>query len=659
MSTRAEMPISADRLLWISGIVVAASLPHWLHVPFWVPILLAASIVWRLAVQQLGWPMPKTVPRLAIAFAAFAAVLAEYGTINGIDPGSALLVVMIALKFLETNSHRDQLVLIIISYFLVFASLLYGQSVAIAAYLMGFVWVATVGLLQLGRSGALLPARAFAGLAARLLLQALPIMVVMFLLFPRLPGPIWAIGGSSSSATTGLSDSMSPGDITRLALSDEVAFRVEFIGAPPPADKLYWRGPVLGEFDGRTWSSGHDVRRWLPSEPIEYGGRPTRYRVMLERQRGRWLLALDMPKEWSGLDNMRLGGDYQLRLGFGPPSPRRLTYEVTSYTDYKARDRLSAFEQRSYTYLPKDSNPRTRALAAGWQTAGSPQEIVDRALDFFRSHDFFYTLTPPALGENATDEFLFDTRQGFCEHYASAFAVMMRAAGVPARVVTGYQGGELNSVGGYYIVSEADAHAWTEVWLGDRGWVRVDPVAAVAPARIRLGSPRGALEGATEPGTALERIGWIHRTMLVWDAANTYWNDWIIGYGPRLQIAFVRALGIAEPDWGKMALLAAGATFVLLTGLGIYLSWTQRRGRAADAAARAFARFSRRLARRGIAPRRPTEAPGAFAARAAAAAPDAAETIRAVVATYLAARYEPDGDGEALRRLRRLVRESP
>jgi transglutaminase-like putative cysteine protease len=657
MSNRAATPIGADRLAWTAAIITGASLPHWPHLPLWAPVLLAVSIVWRFAGRLLRWPLPNSVLRLALAAAAFAAVVAEYGTVNGVDPGSALLVVMVALKFLETRSHRDELVLIIIAYFLVFASLLYGQSLPTAAYLLGFVWVTTVGLLQLSRRGPLLPPRAFAKLAGRMLLQALPIMLVLFVLFPRLPGPLWAIPGSSSSGTTGLSETMSPGDITRLGVSDEVAFRVQFFGRPPDADRLYWRGPVLSDFDGKQWSRPRGLLGRRASDTLEYEGEPTRYRIMLEPQTRLYLLALDMPAQWSGPRNLRMGHDYELRLGFGPPPPPRLDYEVTSYTEYEAREPLTALQRGWYTRLPEGSNPRTQALAASWLEAGVlPEDLVERALDFFRERDFFYTLTPPALGDDATDEFLFDTRKGFCEHYASAFAVMMRAAGVPARVVTGYQGGELNSVGDYYIVRQYDAHAWAEVWLEDRGWVRVDPIAAVAPARIAQGSAR-TLSSAAVRGTGLGRIDFVHRAALVWDAVNTYWNDWVVGYGPRLQTQLVRALGMAQPSLSALGLLAVGATLLLVAALGAYLSWAQRRVRRADRAARDFARLCRKLARCDIDPRRPAEAPADYAARAAAALPGASLAIREIVAAYHAARYDPGADRAAEERLRRLVNE--
>ncbi|HEU4617702.1 MAG TPA: DUF3488 and transglutaminase-like domain-containing protein [Gammaproteobacteria bacterium] len=654
-SERPEAPLSTARLAWAGAIVAGATLPHWPQLPVWIPVLLAVSIGWRLASPLQGRKLPRAVLRLALAVVAFGAVLGRYGTINGIEPGSALLVVMVALKFLETRTHRDELVLMLICYFLVFASLLYEQSLGIAIYLLAFVWITTVGLLQLGRRGPLLPPGILARLAGRMLLQALPVMLALFLLFPRLPGPLWGIPAPPDSATTGLSDTMSPGDITTLAVSDEVAFRVEFFGPPPPADRLYWRGPVLSSFDGKTWSRPRGGFGRRPENTLDYFGTPTRYRVMLETHDRPWLLALDMPAQWESVRPLRMAGDYELRLGFGPPPPARLDYEVSSYTDYAAREPLTEPERRWYTFLPDGSNPRTRALADSWRESTSdPAALVDLALDFFRERQFFYTLTPPALGRDAADEFLFDTRRGFCEHYASAFAVMMRAAGVPARVVTGYQGGELNDVGDYYIVRQRDAHAWTEVWLEDRGWVRIDPVAAVAPARIAQGSARGALDRA-DAARVFGGFGWLHRAGLVWDAVETYWSDWVVGYNAGRQTQLMRSFGLLQPGAAKLAMLAAAATLLLLGALAAYLSWTQLRGRRLDQAARALRRFSRKLVRLGVAARRPAESPAAYAARAARSLPEASPAIHAVVDAYHAARYAPDPDGAAEQRLRRLV----
>jgi hypothetical protein len=284
--------------------------------------------------------------------------------------------------------------------------------------------------------------------------------------------------------------------------------------------------------------------------------------------------------------------------------------------------------------------------------------IVERAMDFLRSQPFEYTLTPPALGAQAVDEFLFETREGFCEHYASSMTVLLRAAGLPARVVLGYQGGELNGLGGYYIVRQSDAHAWTEVWLEDEGWIRVDAVAAVAPERVALGFDGFGSGGATAAAAAL-RAKWSRPVALLWDAVNTRWQAWIIGYGPELQRALLESIGfdgLRRAQRSAVLLgLAVAATVVLLIGLSLYLSWRQRQRAAVDAAARCFAAFVLKLTRLHVPARAPAEGPCAYAERAATALPHAAARIRAIVDLYLRARYEPDADGAALAELAAAV----
>ncbi len=356
-----------------------------------------------------------------------------------------------------------------------------------------------------------------------------------------------------------------------------------------------------------------------------------------------------------------MGSDYQLRTAFpGMPSGTRLDYTLTSYTRFRALEPLGDGERQLFRRLPPESSPRTRALVQGWLADHpAPEEIIERGMNYLRSQPFFYTLTPAALGDQPVDEFLFDTREGFCEHYASAFTVMMRAAGLPARVVTGYQGGELNGLGGYYIIRQSDAHAWTEVWLDGRGWVRVDPVSAVAPERVALGSWRSALAGQRAPGSALGRLQWVRRAFLAWDAASTYWNEWVIGYGPRLQRKLLEWLGIdgrtSMDRWSNLLLLCVGATLAGSALVTLQLAWRRRRRGPVDEAAREFAAFTRRLARVDVAPRAPTEGPAAYGTRAETRLPHAAGEIRAIVAAYLRARYESDADASALAELHARV----
>lgn len=647
--------LPTDRLLWTAAVVAGASVPHWPMLPPWIPVLLFGCIAWRLAALLLGWPLPRRAVRLVFAFAAFSAVLMQYRTINGVSAGSALLVVMVAMKFLESHTQRDQMVLMIIAYFLVFASLLYPQSVMSGVYLLVFAWITTVGMLQLGRGGPLLPNLPTARFAARLLLQAVPIMVVLFLLFPRLPGPLWAIPGATSSGSTGLSGSMSPGDITSLGLSDDVAFRAEFVGRAPKAQDLYWRGPVLSSFNGRTWTREPGMRGEV-ADTLEFLGSPVQYRVMLEPNGRHWAFALDMPSDWDSSTNIVMGSDYQLRAFFADPVDNKLDYTVTSYTRYRAREDLSDADRERLTRLPEGSNPRTRAMVDEWLASNpSPEELIAKALNVFRGEQFYYTLTPLPLGRNTADDFIFETREGFCEHYASAFTIMLRAAGIPARVVTGYQGGELNGIGRYYMIRQSDAHAWTEAWLEGSGWVRVDPIAAVAPERIALGSTSTPLTGGAAIQRGLARMSWVRTAALAWDTVNTYWNDWVVGYGPRLQRVLARALGIEHPHWRHLVVLATVTTALLLVALSVYLAWTFRARRKLDRASRCFARFSAKLARIDVEPPGATEMPADYAARAGRRVPRLAAEIDRVVGAYLSARYEPDERGESLLRFERLV----
>ncbi len=648
-----------SRLAWTAGIVVGASLPHWTTLPPWMPVLLCLCVGWRFGSRLLRWPLPGRKTMWLVTIVTFGAVLVQFRTINGLIPGTALLVVMVSLKFLEAKSQRDHMLLTVIAFFLVFASVLAGGGVIKGLYLVAFVWITTLGLLQVGRHGSLMASAPTARFAGRLLLQSLPIMIALFLLFPRLPGPLWALPGSTSSGATGLSGSMSPGDITNLGLSDEIAFRVDFSGQIPAASELYWRGPVLTTFDGRRWNQldgmGRDV-----SDTIEYLGETSEYEVTLDSSASGWAFALEMPETWA-MDNrrqsMRMNSDYMLRIWNRGASTGRVTYSVKSHSLYRAFHELNEREVAQYSRLPEDSNPRTRALVDNL-LLGAPdaRTIIERGLDVFRQPGFFYTLTPPALGQHTADEFIFDTREGFCEHYASAFAIMMRMAGLPTRIVTGYQGGELNPMGDYYIIRQSDAHAWTEVWTPEEGWIRVDPISAVAPERIAFGSTRTTTQSQTNIVTRIGRMAWLRQAALAWDAVNMVWNDWVIGYGPRLQRTLLEWLGFERPRWRELMLMTVVTLSVLMGALTLFLGLRIRSSHHRDPAARRFAQFCRKLARLSVEPIRAGETPSAYAERAEAALPANANAIRAITSAYLAARYEPDPSGGALVELESLVK---
>jgi transglutaminase-like putative cysteine protease len=643
------------QLAWLALLIAVAVGPHTGSIHPWIIAALAGAVLWRLGAAHWGWPLPGKLARAALTILGSLGVAVTYRRISGLDAGSALLILMLALKLLETHSTRDRSIVILIAWFVLFASFLREQSVASIPQLAAGVVVGTLALLQSARpSGLLTPLRALQ-MTGRLLLHALPLALALFLLFPRLPGPFWALPAPGSNGRTGLSDQMSPGDITSLAQSDEVAFRVRFSGPEPVPAELYWRGPVLERFDGRRWRAAPDSlrdRRPAPRSyvpPLTPGQRIFSYEITLEPNQQRWLLPLETPLSWN-VPESRLSGTLELLRS--RPLDRRMAWIGQSVATGSFQDPLPP--QRLNRDIAGETNPRSRALAREMRAAAiSDKDYLQRILQMFREQQFFYTLQPPALGEQPVDEFLFGTRAGFCEHYASAFAVLARAGGLPARVVAGYQGGERNPVGDYWIVRQSDAHAWTEIWLEGR-WVRYDPTAAVAPERIENGL-EAALPGLA--GDPLPLIGtgeWLQHLALNWDAVNATWDRWVLAFGPDQQSALLEGLGVQSPSLRDIALVCAvtvSAVLLLLTWFGMRTNSVRL-----DPVEETWQSLCRRLAKT-VRPRIPSESPAEYAAAVAALRPDMAEAIQQLAASYLHLRYDGVPTTAEAQRFTRLVRE--
>ena len=641
------------QLAWLTLLIAVAVGPHAGSIHAWVIASLAGAVVWRLGAAHSGWPLPGKLVRAVLTILGSFSVVLTYRRISGLDSGSALLILMLALKLLETHSARDRSIVILIAWFVLFASFLREQSVASIPQLAAGVVVGTLALLQSARpSGLLTPLRALQ-MAGRLLLHALPLALALFLLFPRLPGPFWALPSPGASGRTGLSDQMGPGDITSLAQSDEVAFRVRFSGPEPKPADLYWRGPVLERFDGRRWRTVSDsLRDRLPAlrsyAPPPGPGQPVfSYEITLEPNQQRWLLPLETPLSWDAPDS-RLAGTLELLRS--RPLDRRMAWSGQSVATGSFRDPVQP--QRLNRDLAGETNPRSRALAREMRdAASSDKDYLRSILQMFRDQQFFYTLQPPALGEQPVDDFLFGTRAGFCEHYASAFAVLARAAGLPARVVAGYQGGERNPVADYWIVRQSDAHAWTEIWLEGR-WVRYDPTAAVAPERIANGID-AALPGlAGDPLPLLGTGKWLQRLALNWDAVNATWDRWVLAFGPDQQSALLEGLGFRSPSLRDIALVCAGTVSAVL----LLFTWLGMRTNAArpDPVEETWQRLCRYLGKK-VRLRMPTESPAEYAAAVAALRPDLGEAIQRLAASYLHLRYDGVPTAAEARHFARLV----
>lgn len=636
-----------QRMVWVIAGLALAAAPHFGHVAIWTLSIAATATALRMTIEIKRWPLPPKWVNTGFAVVAFIGVLASYRTLNGIDAGTSLLIVMAGMKLMETRSVRDLTVVVFLSYFALFAALLYNQDMVLLPYALLTAGLLTMTLMRIHQTESM-PIGTAAGTTAKMFLQALPLAAVLFLFFPRLPGQFWAVP-AREKAVSGLSEEMSPGDVSELSLSSVIAFRVKFEGEPPPPRERYWRGPVMHMFDGRAWRNAGSS--FMPQE-VASSGSAYRYRISLEPQQHNWIFALDMPTEWDRRRAFR-AEDFQLRARQEQIAVLT-SFDLESTPTYVTTSGLRNDQRRLETYVPRNRNPRTLELARQMrERAGSDEAFIQSVLTKFGSEEYFYTLEPPVLAANAVDDFLFNTKRGFCEHFASAFTVMARSVGIPARVVTGYQGGEYNPMGDYFVVRQSDAHAWSEVWLEGRGWQRIDPTAAIAPERIERGLDAAISAEEDVPGRMLRQNAVFSQLRMAWDAANTFWNGQVVEFGENQQRWLLEKLNIKDPRWeylGVGMILGLVGFFLILSA---YLAW-KFKPRSRDPVAHVYEQLCRKLAKLGV-PRQPHEGPNDYVARAAQARPELATQLAEVRTVYVGLRYGPAPLPTQLSRLKFLV----
>jgi transglutaminase-like putative cysteine protease len=635
---------------WLLAVALATAGPHFAHLPWWLSLLVGSTLLWRAWLWQQGRPLPPRWALVLLVIGSIAAIAWQFRTLLGKDAGVALLVVFMALKPMEMSRRRDALVVIMLGYFLLLTHYLYSQSIPTGAWLLAAIALLTAALLRL--HGGAQPVATILRHAVLLLAQALPFMLILYLLFPRVSGPLWGLPQDAYAGLSGLSEAdvtgqhQPPDPLQRDRLPQSLRERtpgeirpllarsgIRRVRRPQLA-----RTPAAGQC-GEAVTGRHRHRRAAGLYHI------------LEAHNRRWLLALDvatrLPPDSTLAPTLEALAREPVRL--------RAQFSFASSIDYRANViEAPAVLQQALT-LPAEINPRTRLLASEWASR-PPEEIAAAALAMFRNDDFYYTLRPPLLGANAMDEFLFDSRRGFCEHYASAFVFLMRAAGVPARVVAGYQGGELNPVDGYLVVRQSDAHAWAEIWLSGQGWVRFDPTAAVAPSRIEQGIAAALPSG--EPLPILVRLDsdWLRQLRNRWEAANNSWNRWVLGYNPQRQREVLSRLGWRDPDWRSMS-----ASLAILCGIALLVVtlWTLPRRLAVDPVQRAWQKYCAALKQRGMA-RAEWEGPLDFAQRVARERPDLATLTDEAARYYAELRYaRHNSQNDQLRRLQQCLHRLP
>ncbi len=647
--TEQNQPIAFRHVLYLLLALTMVTAPHAEHLPWWVIALTIALFAWRAHLGYERLALPNRWLIVSVALASLIGVFLTYRSIFGREAGVALLVIMLGLKVLESRMLRDAMLLTFLGYFLIITNFLYEQTIPTALYMVACTVVITATMLSLHYARGEPTFRVHLRAASMLLAQSVPLMLVLFLLVPRVPGPLWGLPQDAYSGVSGLSDTMTPGSLSNLILSDAVAFRVKFESPVPRRSNLYWRGPVMWDFDGRTWS----VPRFVyATGDLPSAGQPVSYEVTLEPHSKRWLFALDLPGKIP--PRAFMSTDYQVYAT--RPVNNRLRYDMISYLGAgQALNEYPGALRRALS-LPAGTSPRAQALAHELRARHADDaEIVDEVLSMFRQQKFYYTLTPPLLGDQPVDEFLFSTRSGFCEHYASAFTVLMRAAGIPARIVTGYQGGEINEFGNYLIVRQSDAHAWTEVWLKDKGWVRIDPTSAVSPTRVSVGISAAIPRNESLPLMARTNVEWLRKLRLSWDFMSNSWNQWVLGYTPERQRSLLQSVGIDNATWQKMVaalFIMAGAIVAIFT----FIVLRQLRDRARDPVRIAYLRFCDKLRRKGL-PRGPAEGPLDYARRLGRSRPDLEPAVETITRLYVALRYGVESGAAALDELKQRVRQ--
>ncbi|GFM89922.1 transglutaminase [Pseudomonas cichorii] len=641
-------PVPRPGLIWLLLAQALVILPFITHLPVSIILLWLGCMAWRVQVMRMRARMPGNWVKSGLLVGTAAGVYLARGSLVGLDAGAALLIAAFVLKMLEVQTRRDALVLIFLGFFCVVVGYLFEDNLLWALFSLLPITALLAALIGLQQSDLASKPVNSLKLSFKLIAQALPLMLLLFLFFPRLD-PLWALPQPSNKGVTGLSDSMSPGDLTELSKSPALVFRASFKGPVPARNQLYWRSLTLEQFDGRRWSQSLRAQT-IQIPQWQKRGDALTYSIVMEPSGRPWLPSLDVGE--TNLAEVRQMSDFRLQRR--RPVDQALMFAVTSWPLSVRDAQLSENIQRQDLQLPAKGNDQARQWARDLlRRYPKPDALVEAMQRYFREESFHYTLKPAPLGLDSIDDFLFVSRRGFCGHYAGAMTFVLRAAGIPARVVAGYQGGELNPDGQYLTVRQFDAHAWVEYWQPDVGWRSVDPTAAVAPERIEQGleqalaADEAFLQDSPMSALRYRDVAWINSLRLSWDNLNYGWQRWVLGYQGQQQL---QVLGRWFSGF-QVPVFVGGVLGVLaLIALWLFKPWQ----RESDSQLRLFKAFERLLGRHGL-HRLPGEGAEAFCRRAVLFFPRHADAIEAFVAEFQAQRY--GASGASLSELRRCLKQ--
>lgn len=630
--TAEKTPAILTKLLLFSSFLLV--LPHIGQLNTLFIVFSLTLLLWRALAMRYPQCLPKKILLLPTAVLLVLFVLKEFNMSLGRDASSSLLIILIGLKMLEGQTKRDAQAFIYIAFFILITPFLFDQKITQALYSLALFFILLIALIINNSNISKITPPAFIRITGLILLQGIPLMLVFFIFFPRMIGPLWALPDDVSTAVSGISDHINPGAVSNLALSEQTAFRVQFKGQQPTQQELYWRGPVFWKTDGQQWTLSKPPK--LPVEinkKIADNRQTYQYTMMMEPHQQFWLYSLDTPIK--APPHVELTGDFQLIAQ--RKLSRNISFDMSSST-HKKLTSLTSDDKHRALELPDNTDPRIKFLVKQWlEQSKSEMDVINQALQFY-NQQFYYTLTPPSLGNDPVAEFLFNTKRGFCGHFASSFAILMRVAHIPARLVAGYQGGMYNKVGDFYTIRQADAHVWTEVWLDNSGWVRIDPTAAIAPDRIQhsIDVNQHQLNGEVKYLlTAPEGLNkWSKNIGSFVHSLDYYWQNAVLAYGPETQLDFLSNVGIT--DWTQMVIWLSiiSGFFVLLSLTSLFISRREKN----DPIQKLYLSFCKRLAKQGGS-RYPYETASAYFQRVAKKYPSKKQALKKIEHYYLNARY--------------------
>lgn len=546
---------------WLLACLFFAGIPQMMgELPIWISAIYILVLGWRTWLLKTQSKLPARFLLAILAFGYMIGVAVQFHSIVGKDAGVALVVGLVAFKALETRNIRDAFISVLLAYFLLLCNFILDQSIGMGIYLLTLVWLITANMIDWQHPDKM-PISKILTFSGRLLLQALPIMLIVFLILPRIQGPLWRMPNGQSSSKIGLSDKLNPGSVSQLSQSDEPAFRVSFMGKNPAQNQLYWRGQVFDAFSQQTWQAAtqYAMPSFSNNAAIQFQGQRLEYTLTLEPHQQRWLFALDMPSSLPSKTHF----DNNYSVISADPINERTRYSFTSHPQYQLESEAELRTLHTNLQINLQSNPQAAQLGATLaQNYPDPAQRAQAMLARYRQQNYHYTLNPPTLPNAWIDGFLFNTQRGFCEHYAASFVFVMRAAGVPARIVTGYQGGTYNQNGNYWIIRQANAHAWAEIWLNGKGWVRIDPTAAIAPERIEQGQLNNAEESAELPMLLRTPDSFLSKLRLNWDGLQYQWSQFVLGYDSDKQANLLNKL------WSK----ESGSVFIRIFAIFLLLA---------------------------------------------------------------------------------------